>query len=415
MLLNTKPPADPFEGCSNIEAEQALIGCMLTKPHLFNELKLKPEFFLDGIHQDIYLIASEIVFDGGTLSPLLIGDRIGQKPYIAKIVCAALHVINPQDYANEIKSLWAAREMIKSCLQAQESLKSGMNPIDTAAELIANINNTVEQREWLKIRDNYQVSEEIMEDMKKDYKPISTGFNRIDLAMGGGLHPGFSYGFAARKKVGKTVLASSISFNLNNSGVHHLFIACEMGSKQIHQRNIARGAEINPIVFRDTSRQSTKDLGKIADYTIKANRCIHYLDAPGMPFDNLKQAVSMAVSKHKVSGIILDYWQLIGGKKKGQSTSEHQDEVAQWIADYCRKHGLWSIVMAQVNQEGNTRGGEGLRLAFDQVYHLQRDDVSMPGAWLEMLDTRYTRWGDVGSKENPGLFMAENSPYFYEM
>lgn len=414
MFLPSEP-TNPFEGCLNVEAEQALLGAMMSNPKLFTELSLKACYFSEPLHQSIYEAASEAVYDGQTLSPILLGDKLKCKPYVVKLVTAAMHVLNPQDYADEIMSLYSAREMIRACMLASDALKEGANPADIAAELSAKINATVEQRAWLVIRDNFEVSEAILEDMKKEHRPISSGYQRIDHAMGGGIHPGFSYGFAARKKVGKTVLASSISYNLNQRGIKHLFIACEMGSKQIHQRNLARGSGVHPSVFRDHSRWQKDTLTDISNFTVKDNRCIYYMDAPGLTFDGLKQAVNVGLSKYGVSGFILDYWQLVGGKKKGQSTSEHLDEVAQWIADFCRKHGLWSIVMAQINQEGNTRGGEGLRLAFDQVYQLHREDVSQPAAWLEMLDTRYTAWMNVGSPERGGLSMAAECPYFIEI
>lgn len=412
MLLPSNP--DPLEGLVNLDAEQALLGCMLAKQHLFGDLTVKAEYFYEALHQDIFAQAASDIRENGSASALLIGEKFGDKAYVAKLIASSVHVINPEDYADLVANLWAARQMTDACLQAQERLKQGEQAATIAEELTAKVNATVEQRSWLNIRDDYQVTEAILDDMKRDVEPVPTGIKGIDLAMDGGLHPGFSYGFAARKKVGKTVLASTISFNLNNAGVKHLFIACEMGSKQIHQRNLARGAKVEPVVFRDSKKQSPDKLNAIASYAMRSKRCIKYLDAPGLTFDGLKQAVGVAVAKHKISGVILDYWQLVGGKRKNQSTAEHLDEVAQWIADYCRKHGIWSIVMAQVNQEGNTRGGEGLRLAFDQVYQLHREDVSLPGAWLEMLDTRYTKWMNVGSSDNPRLFMAEESPYFYE-
>jgi len=141
-----------------------------------------------------------------------------------------------------------------------------------------------------------------------------------------------------------------------------------------------------------------------------------YRNAPALTFDELKQCLDESVSKFKIKGLILDYWQLVGGKPKSKSNSEHLDEVAQWIADYCRKKDLFSIVFAQINQEGNTRGGEGIRLAFDQVYELKapKDDPSRSGRWLEMRDTRYTKWINIGSDETSKLFLQEKGLYFQE-
>jgi hypothetical protein len=95
-------------------------------------------------------------------------------------------------------------------------------------------------------------------------------------------------------------------------------------------------------------------------------------------------------------------------------------EVAQWIAEICRKLDIWALVAAQINQDGNTRGGEGMRLAFDQVYHLQPvgqdgGDITLPGRWLEMMDTRYTQWANIGSPDMAGLMLNEKGLFFEEV
>ena len=57
------------------------------------------------------------------------------------------------------------------------------------------------------------------------------------------------------------------------------------------------------------------------------------------------------------------------------------------------------------------RGGEGLRLACDQYYTLNRD-IGDEYAWLEMGESRYTMYEDVGDKNSPGLILKKNGPHF---
>lgn len=209
-----------------------------------------------------------------------------------------------------------------------------------------------------------------------------------------------------------TVLASTISFNLNLQNVKHLFICGEMGPKEIHQRNLSRALSVKPYSFRGDYRHNYDFQKRIMDVARTSNRAILYQNAPGLTFDDLRRYCTAAIYQHKVKGIILDYLQLVGGKPKNKSTAEHLDDVAQWLATFCKQHGIWIITMAQINQEGNTRGGEGLRLACDQCYEIHRDDITQPQTWLEMMDTRYTEWMNIGSKEIPGLIMNPYGPFF---
>jgi hypothetical protein len=176
--------------------------------------------------------------------------------------------------------------------------------------------------------------------------------------------------------------------------------------------------DIYPSAFRTGYAEQVVD--KIKEYNGQAPRNTIYLDAPAITFDRLKHAVVTAHMRHGIKGFILDYWQLVSGKDGRASEAYHLGEVAQWIAEICRKLDIWALVAAQINQDGNTRGGEGMRLAFDQVYHLQPvgqdgGDITLPGRWLEMMDTRYTQWANIGSPDMAGLMLNEKGLFFEEV
>jgi hypothetical protein len=111
---------------------------------------------------------------------------------------------------------------------------------------------------------------------------------------------------------------------------------------------------INSIAFfRNPARELAK---RVADEdAVGLGRHAIYESAPGASLDQVRGMISRAIVRHKIKGVVLDYWQLVGGKAKGETEEYHLRSVAQWLADTCRKHGLWAIVACQVNQEGNTR------------------------------------------------------------
>jgi replicative DNA helicase len=258
-------------------------------------------------------------------------------------------------------------------------------------------------------RDNHSVTESIMKALKTGGQFYRTGLKKLDNAMDGGLYAGKSYGFAARKKTGKTALAVTISANLNQNKVPHAFIAAEMNAEELQQRILARQANIFPSAFRTPYKDSQDFFDKVTGAIASMPKFTYFVDGAGMTFDRLRQVVPAAIELRKMKGFILDYWQLVGGKQKGQSTSEHLDEVAQWIAAYCKQTGCFAVVMAQLNQDDNTRGSEGIRLAFDQVYSLIRSDLGQPHTSMDMLETRYTAWQNIS-----GLWLNPKGPYIHE-
>jgi hypothetical protein len=154
-------------------------------------------------------------------------------------------------------------------------------------------------------------------------------------------------------------------------------------------------------------------LEEAAQFAVTAPSHAMFDQAPGLTFEDLRRKISDAVMRHGIRGVILDYWQLVGGAERGHTQAMHQDKVAQFLADAARREGIWVIAMAQLNQDGNTRGGEGIRLAFDQAFELHREPDS-DGAWLQMIETRHTPWQDLGSKHQPGLWLHKRGLYFDE-
>lgn len=413
---------------SDFNAEFGLIGRIMGENGLMSHAGfMTPAHFASPAHADIWQAMVALQRRGDPIdvftirphveSPDLFTEAGGVHRYLVGSLSASLTITNPLECARYLVRLSQKRRLVAACEAVARNARRENDP-HTAVEHAMTLSRAVDEvtvsSPLNDFSTNAEVTEQIIEDLKDNRQPFSTGLAKLDMAMDGGLYPGKSYGFAARKKVGKTALAATISANLNQGRVKHLFICGEMSPKEIQQRILARVTESFPSAFRSDYGESGDFSLKLAEAHRTMPRCTLYRNAPGLTFDELRHVCTAAVERHGCKGIILDYWQLVGGKAKNQSTAEHLDEVAQWIADFGRKHGVWTITMAQVNQEGNTRGGEGIRLAFDQVYQLNRENMTKPDAWIEMMETRYTKWMNIGDASKAGLFMCEKGPYYAE-
>ena len=191
-----------------------------------------------------------------------------------------------------------------------------------------------------------------------------------------------------------------------------LFIALEMGQEEIEQRNIARDCNFNSIQF--LKRDKPKLVLKVGEYAVNVPNNTVFEDMPGGTFDELRAVVLTMIAVAKIKVIVVDYWQIIGGKSSKDTEEYHMRKVAQWLADTARREGVAILISAQVNKDGNTRGGEGLKLACDQYYTLHREKGSKE-AWLEMEESRYTLYKHVGSEDVPGLLLDRNGPHFKDL
>lgn len=418
---------------SMVIQEQHLLGAILINPEAYYAMgcKLLPEHFEEPLHQRIYDRLSRDIESGKQPNPYTLKAQFDTDEALINIpgqnyltnLAASCGLVDVRGIAEEIQQGYNRRCMVSllqekmAVLMAGGEIDAEQLGIDTASEIQALFSKGVSA----KMQNDYEISERIMENLRQNIQPISTGLKKLDNAMGGGLYPAKVYGFAARMKIGKTILAGTISHNLAQQGVKHLFICGEMSPEEIHQRTLARQTDSFESSFRSDYANNPDFQKRLAKVITESKRCTIYNNAPGLTLSDLHHSVSVAVLKYKIKGFILDYWQLVGGKQKGQSDASHLDKVAQDIADMCKKHKIFAIVMGQINQEGNTRGGEGMKLAFDQVYQIHRDDPSEPVTWVEMMATRYTKWGNIGGTDprtklfSPGWNLNEKGPFFEEV
>lgn len=317
--------------------------------------------------------------------------------------------IDLDHWANDIKS-HAVRRLATALMPDLESALCDTNqPAEESISRVVGVLNKILADTPAKGITKRQVAESLVRRLDLPHEKYSTGIVSIDRVMGGGMYAGRMYATAARKKVGKTILLGTVSHNLSRAQVPHLFLAMETPAAEIEQRNAAREQRFNSIRF--LTRDDPRLADRVAEYAISQGHTTTYEDCPGATFDQIRAIVGRHLAAGKIKGVILDYLQLVGGKAKNETEEYHLRAVAQWLADLARRESLFVLVAAQVNQDGNTRGGEGLRLAADQYYTLHRD-VDDSDAWLEMGESRYTLYQNVGSATVPGLILDPHGPHF---
>ncbi len=406
---------------NDVQLEYALIGLMIFNNKMIDTLAfLSPEHFYGAEHQAYYQRLVEMRREGQAITPFTMAakfaENVNVSTYLTQSVAYSSSIMNPVQDAMLIVDLAARREVILTCkLKIQEIHGSKR----TIGEIITDLSNQLTRIDTggaERFKTDKQVTQNILKKLQNPQKPHSTGIGKLDVTMDGGLYPGMTYVLAGRKKMGKTTLAGTISCNLNSQKIKHLYIAGEMGEEQIHQRNLSRRTDTFSSAFRTNYGRSEQFQNKIREQIDLSNESTIYLNAPGITFDELRRMVAQAISVHRIQGFILDSLQLVTGVSSKRSRVEHQDEVAQWLADYSRQQNIFNITTAQMNQEGNIRFGEGIRLACDQAYEIrsEKDDPSRTGRYLEMIETRYTAWTNIGTDTSPGLMINDHGPYFYE-
>lgn len=384
----------------NMELEQQLIGALIWNNAALLDLEIEEKDFYWPEHQELFKRMWELYTEKYNFIVADFGSD-----YLADVASgvALPTTENIKSYAQQVRELSRKR----SVLEAIEAARQELINTDSSSVIAALQSSLVENLDTGDLKTGEEIYMEIVAELDAAPKCYPTGLERLDKAMSGGLYAGFTYGLAGGEKSGKTTFAHTISRNLTLAKTKHLYIALEMGAKQIEQKNLARDMEINSLRFLD-SRDKIK--GNIHNAT--PSRYTIYLDAPGASLDDILTKVGIARIKHGITGFILDYWQLVEGKDHRETDEKHLRTVAQTLANYARKHNLWCILLAQMNKEGDLFGGGGLRKACDQLYFIEKNEGTDNHRWLRMGASRYTLQVDVGGEGGPAFMINKSSGPF---
>lgn len=412
------------EGLANPEAETALLAILLANNRAIDKVRtiVGEHMFSNALLGRLYRAICR-VYDSGLIAnvvtlkpemdtdPDFIGRATGAGPTLAKISSSIVTTFNPEDYASHVRDLWCRREMVSRLDQLLSDTR--MVQDGSVEELISGamhqLGSLIKNQPGQDLS-NRDAAEQVVNAILRPPPFYTTGLPTLDDILAGGLYAGKFYGLAGRKKAGKTLLLSTISKHLNLAGVPHSFISLEMTPLEIEQRQAAAHIGINPIVF--LKKPSRKLAEQVAQYQAQLPPNVWYEHRPGIGRDELLQLITRAQVRHGIKGVIVDYQQLVRGRQRDETQEQHQGMVAQDMADMCKRDGLFAVLGAQLNQGGNTRGGEGLRLATDAYLVLHREADGKSG-WIEMQDARYVPYRNVGSEENPGVWLR-NGSYFSE-
>lgn len=402
----------------DLEIEAAFLGAVLSIPDGARRfLWLRGDDFADQNHGVVWETLRRLASEGETsvtaatvIHRTLADEGVDRRSFVGGLMASAGVNVQLPEYARIIADLSTRRRTVAFI----DSLRARIDDSSVPSEAI--VSEGAEELRGLigergkRAETGREVSERVIQAIGRKLECYSTGIGALDEAMGGGLFASKLYGIAARKKVGKTMLLGSISYNLAQQGIPHLFLPLEMGPDEIEQRNAARDQMFNAIRF--LTRDDPMLADRVAKYAPKAENCI-YDYQPGASLDYIAASIARNKVSRGIKGVILDYWQLVGGRDPRDNETGHLGNVAQSLANICKRENLFMIAAAQVNQEGNTRGGEGLKLACDQYYtlHREKDDDR---AWLEMEESRYTLYVNVGDEFSPGLLLNKHGPHFMD-
>lgn len=368
MELGKVPPSD-------IEAEQAVLGSMLTdKDAVISAIEvLRPEDFYREDNKAIYEAVMSLYnraepIDIITLKAELVSsgkfDAIGGLEYLATLPEMAPTSANIDKYIKIVEEKSMLRNLIQT---ANQIIALGYDPtqevegiMDEAEKKIFNIMQKRSQKGYASIKDvlvDTFAGLEKLYNQKQHITGVPTGFSDLDYKTAG-LHESDLILIAARPAMGKSAFALNIATNAAVRGnVPVAIFSLEMSKEQMVNRILCSEAMVDSNKVR-TGKIDDEDWMKLAGSLGPLSESGIYIDdTPGISVMEIRAKCRKLKLEKNIGLVVIDYLQLVQGSsnRKGGSREQEISEISRSLKILAKEINVPVIALSQLSRAPEQR------------------------------------------------------------
>lgn len=316
----------------DIEAEQAVLGALLTEPGLLTvlgELLPSPEAFYVRFHQRIYAAILALGEAGKPIDPVTVSEALTRsgdleasfgKSYVFELAERSVSAAYAEEYAKKVAEKWGLRRLIKAAgeivVMAHQAKLPASAILDLAGQKVSEVWALARKHQGAARPMRELVSTALQEVLERklhqdDEDDLPTGFKDLD-ALLGGLAPGSLVLLAARPAMGKTAFALNIALHLalkKGKGVG--IYSMEMPARQLVLRTIASEAKVDLQRVR-LGLLNEEEFKRLVDAAGRVYEAPIFIDdTPHLTLSELRAKARRLKAARDVALIVIDYLQLI--------------------------------------------------------------------------------------------------------
>ena len=368
--------AEPVEPLSDMEAERAVLGAMMTDkvviPRVIALLGHTSDAFFTTDHQLIYTAILEVYERVSNADPLLVANelnrtnqlnRTGGADYLYELQAPIVETESTEFYAEILHEKATRRQLMQASSQIRElamdedvELPDVMNQ---AQEAVFELGQTDAKRGFTRIRPLLTQSIDEIEKLfhkEERFLGVPTGFMDFDV-MTSGLQPGNFIIIAARPSMGKTTLVLNIAQNIALEQTRPVAIfSLEMPAQDIVMRMLSAESQIDFGRLRtgnfseDYWRPLTEGASRLAEAPILIN------DNRGLTVQALRAEGRRLKGEHEhLALIIVDYLQLLRGTGRYNSREQEISEISRSLKVLAWELNVPIVACSQLSREVERR------------------------------------------------------------
>lgn len=391
----------------NIEAEQAVLGCMLLDADVIptvTELIKSEDFYRDD-HKEICEAIVDLTEKAGPVDIITVSeqlqlrgtlDNIGGLDYLASITGAVPTTANARHYAKIVEEKALLRRLIKAAADisgmSYEASEEAAFVLDRAEKSIFDILQKRSTQGFTHIKDVLLETFSRLEELynsKGFITGIPTGFNDLDFKTAG-LQNSDLVLIAARPGMGKTAMALNIAqYAAVQRHVPVAIFNLEMSKDQLVNRMLCSEVMVDSHKMR-TGKLEDDDWKKIAQALAPLSEAPIYIDdTPGISVMDIRAKCRRLKLEKNLGLVVIDYLQLMQGRGKIENRQQEVSEISRSLKILAKELNVPVVTMSQLSRGPESRTDHRPMLSdlresgaieqdADIVMFLYRDDYYNP-------------------------------------
>lgn len=359
----------------SLEAEQALLGCMLMDPVLQVEVSsfIREEDFFAESHKYIFNAMIGLIKNNQPVDLVTLTDKLekegwleqaGGITYISGLTNVLPSAANYKRYLDIVTRDSMLRKLISGASEIIEESRKSTDKIAALAfaeKTVFDISNTADTSTMVKIGsiipDVMTRFDELSKD-KSSYRGIKTQFRGIDNLLNG-LHGSDLIVLAARPAVGKTSFAMNIVENVALQGYSCAVFSLEMGKEQLVQRMMCSvaGVSMEHALKGTMNKMEWLKIAKARELLGGAKIFID--DSAAVTPQELLSKCRRLKRKSGLDLVMVDYIQLMssGSKRKDDNRQQEITEISRNLKIMAKELNVPVIALSQLSRQVEARKG----------------------------------------------------------
>jgi len=374
----------------NVEAEQQLIGAILTNNEVYDRIAsiVRSEHFFDPVHRRIFEVAVARIQKNALASPVTLKaffeddeglKAVGGPAYLAHMAGAAISAHAARDFAQMIYDLAVRRELIRlgrEITARAQTVAVDSDPKDQIVEAEQELYALAEQGRsergfvsFLKAATDAVNVAAAAYQRDGGLAGISTGLADLDKKLGG-LHRSDLLILAGRPSMGKTALATNIAFSIArayrrgrlpdgsegavNGGVVGFF-SLEMSAEQLAARILSEVAEVPSDQIRRGDMTEAEFRRFVEAAKALESAPLYIDDTPALPISQLAARARRLKRTHGLDLLVVDYLQLVRPVSSKDSRVNEVSEITQGLKAIAKELDIPVLALSQLSRQVENR------------------------------------------------------------